>query len=57
MASLNSDAIPRLKALMPYIGHLYLDETHRGTLEPFIAASKKRGNKKTTINHAIKELD
>lgn len=52
-ASINSD-LGRLKILMPYIGDLFLDAIHGGTLLPFIEERQKEGRKNRTINHGLK---
>jgi hypothetical protein len=39
-----------LKAAMPFIGHLALEQIHMSTLEKFITARKKAGIKNGTIN-------
>lgn len=50
--SVRSD-VSRLKLLDPYIGDMYLESVHMGTLQPFIAARKKEGVKMRTINHGL----
>lgn len=50
--SIFTDAI-RLKELDKYIGNLYIDGVHSGTLQAFIEARKKEGRKTQTINHAL----
>ncbi len=50
--SINAD-VGRLKELYKYIGDLYIDNIHMGTLQPFIEARKKDGKKTQTINHAL----
>jgi integrase len=50
--SLDRDA-PTLKIMMPYIGHLPLNQVHMGTLEPYIAARKQQGTKSGTINRDL----
>jgi len=42
-----------LKQLDSFIGDLYLEQIHIGTLQPFIAARKKAGRKTNTINLAL----
>jgi hypothetical protein len=49
LQSLDRDAVS-LKAAMPFIGHLALEQIHMGTLEKFITARKKAGIKNGTIN-------
>lgn len=50
--SLDSD-IADLKAVMPYIGHMHLDQIHNGTLKAFVDARKAQGRKNKTINHSL----
>lgn len=50
--SLESD-IYHLKAVMPYIGQLPIDQIHNGTLKPFVDARKAEGRKNKTINHSL----
>lgn len=50
--SIGSD-IYHLKAVMPYIGNLTLDQIHNGTLKPFVDARKEQGRKNKTINHSL----
>jgi integrase len=50
--SINSD-IYHLKAVMPFVGHLGLDQIHNGTLKPFVDAKKAEGRKNKTINHSL----
>lgn len=50
--SISSDA-GRLKILDPFIGELFLENIHMGTLQPFIAARQKEGMKTRTINHGL----
>lgn len=50
--SLDRDAVS-LKAAMPFIGHLVLEQIHMGTLEKFIAARKRAGLKNGTINRDL----
>ena len=50
--STHTDAI-RLKELDKYIGDLYIDNIHIGTLQSFIEAKKKDGRKTQTINHGL----
>lgn len=51
-ATVESD-IYHLKAVMPYIGHLSLDQIHNGTLQPFVEDRKAEGRKNKTINHSL----
>lgn len=50
--SIDKDAM-HLKHLDPFIGSLWLDAVHMGTLQDFIAARRKRGLKTRTINLAL----
>lgn len=50
--SLESE-IFHLKAVMPFIGQLALDQIHNGTLKPFIDARKEAGRKNKTINLSL----
>ncbi|EKE01125.1 MAG: hypothetical protein ACD_21C00208G0001, partial [uncultured bacterium] len=50
--SIDSD-VGRLKELDKYIGDLYIDSIHIGTLRPFIEARKNDGRKTQTINHCL----
>lgn len=52
-ASINDDA-GRLKFLVPYIGDLYLENIHMGTLQIFIDARRNNKVKSATINHGLK---
>lgn len=42
-----------LQAVMPFIGHLPLDQVHNGTLDGFIQARKAKGRKHKTINLSL----
>jgi integrase len=42
-----------LECLDKFIGDLYLEQVHNGTLQPFIEARKKAGRKAKTINLAL----
>lgn len=42
-----------LEPLMPYVGHLPIDQVHDGTLKPFVKFRKKQGRKAKTINLAL----
>lgn len=42
-----------LKVVMPYIGHLPLDQIHMGTLDEFISDRKAAGIKNSTINRDL----
>ena len=42
-----------LAGVMPYIGHLHLDQVHDGTLRPFVQARLKVGRAPKTINLAL----
>ena len=50
--SIDRDAVS-LKAVMPYIGELPLEQVHVGTLEPFVSDRKAAGLKNGTINRDI----
>ena len=50
--SLDRDAVT-LKAVMPYIGELPLEQVHMETLNPFIAERKKSGISVGTINRDL----
>jgi len=50
--SIDRDAVS-LKAVMPYIGELLLEQIHLGTLEKFISDRKAAGIKNGTINRDI----
>lgn len=50
--SLDRDAVT-LKAAVPFIGELPLEQIHMGSLEKFIAARKKAGLKNGTINRDL----
>lgn len=43
----------RLRNLMPWIGHLNIDEIHMGTLEPWIKHRQREGRKQATINRGL----
>jgi len=51
-ASLDSD-IYHLNAVMPFIGHLGIDQVHNGTLKEFVDARKAQGRKSKTINLSL----
>lgn len=42
-----------LEAIMPFIGHLNLEQIHDDTLQPFIKARKKQGRKNKTVNASL----
>ena len=42
-----------LAGVMPYVGHLYLDQVHDDTLRPFVEARQKAGRAPKTINLAL----
>lgn len=42
-----------LKAVMPFIGHLKLDQVHNATLKPFKEARRASGRKNKTINLSL----
>lgn len=48
-----SDDAGRLKVLVNFIGDLFLDTIHMGTMQPFIDARRKMGIKTRTINHGL----
>ncbi len=50
--SLDRDAVT-LRAVMPYIGELSLEQVHMGTLDRFISARKAAGIKNGTINRDL----
>ena len=53
--SIRCDA-ERLGKLDKYIGDLPLETIHRGTLQPFIEAKKKNGNKNRTVNYGLQTV-
>lgn len=42
-----------LEAIMPYVGHLNLEQIHDETLQPFIKARKQQGRKNKTVNASL----
>lgn len=42
-----------LEAIMPYVGHLNLEQIHDDTLQPFIKARKVQGRKNKTVNASL----
>lgn len=42
-----------LEAIMPFIGHLNLEQIHDETLQPFIKARRAQGRKNKTINASL----
>jgi integrase len=42
-----------LEAIMPFIGHLKLQQIHDETLQPFISARKQTGRKNKTVNASL----
>ncbi len=42
-----------LEAIMPFIGHLNLEQIHDDTLQPFIKARKAAGRKNKTVNASL----
>jgi integrase len=42
-----------LEAIMPFIGHLHLEQIHDDTLQTFIKARKKQGRKNKTVNASL----
>jgi len=42
-----------LEVIMPFIGHLDLEQIHDDTLQPFIKARKKQGRKNKTVNASL----
>jgi hypothetical protein len=50
--SLHNDA-QALRALDPFIGDLYLEQVHSGTLEPFVKYMRGKSRKAGTINRYI----
>jgi integrase len=51
-ASIKSE-VYHLKAVMPFIGHLCLEQIHNETLEGFVTARKAAGRKNKTINLSL----
>lgn len=51
-ASINRD-VDLLRILDPFIGDLYLQNVHMGTLKPYIDDRKRAGWKKRTINYGL----
>jgi integrase len=47
------DDIGRLKNLLPFIGHLWLEHVHMGTLRPWLESRLKAGRTAGTINHGL----
>lgn len=52
LASIESYAF-HLKAVMPYVGHLVLEQVHAGTLKPFVDARLAQGISHKTINLSL----
>lgn len=52
-ASLEDDLL-HLRHLKPYMGHLYLEQIHMGSLQQFILDRKTQGVKNRTVNFGIK---
>ena len=50
--SITTEAV-LLEAIMPFIGHLNLEQIHDDTLQPFIQARKASGRKNKTINASM----
>lgn len=48
-----SDSARLISQLDPFIGDLYLERVHLGTLKPFIESRRTDGVKTKTINHAL----
>lgn len=42
-----------LEAIMPFVGHLNLQQIHDDTLQPFIKARKTQGRKNKTVNASL----
>jgi len=42
-----------LESIMPFIGHLNLEQIHDDTLQPFIKARKDQGRKNKTVNASL----
>ncbi len=42
-----------LEAIMPYIGHLHLEQIHDDSLQDFIKARKQQGRKNKTVNASL----
>jgi integrase len=53
--SIESDA-GRLKILDPYIGDMFLESIHMGSLQKFINARRQEGLKTRTINHGLQVI-
>ncbi len=51
-SSLDRDA-QDLKLVVPFIGHLPLEQVHMGTLQPFIDARQEDGVKSSTVNRTL----
>lgn len=51
-SSIETD-ISLLKTVMPYIGHLQLNQVHDGTLAPYVAQRKAEGRRHKTVNSAL----
>jgi integrase len=48
-----AEDVRHLEAVMPFIGNLYLEDIHDGTLRPFVDARYKDGVKPRTINAVL----
>ena len=47
------DDVLHLKQLKPFLGKLFLDQVHDGTLQSYKDAQRKRGKKTQSINMAL----
>lgn len=50
--SIEQDATS-LSMVMPFIGHLFLDEIHDGTIKPYIDFRRQQGNKSSTVKRDL----
>lgn len=50
--SIQTEAV-LLEAIMPFVGHLTLEQIHDDTLQPFIKARKAQGRKNKTVNASL----
>lgn len=51
--SIDTDA-SKLRAVMPYVGGMFLNNIHMDSLQPYIKARMGEGRKMRTINHGLK---
>lgn len=47
-------AMSKLKQVIPFIGHIPINEIHRGTLDEWVAMRQEQGRATNTINHGLK---